>query len=77
MFLKTVQKTIIHSKTSDMEFNGNTSQWIGKMSKMRYKRNPKQTFDRIPYAMVTVITGHKIYLVMYLIYQFALRDVYN
>jgi hypothetical protein len=40
-------------------FNGNTSQLFGEMSKVRYKRNPKQIFDGIKYAMVTVITRHK------------------
>jgi len=32
---------------------------FGEISKMRYKRSPKQTFDRIQYARVTVISKHK------------------
>jgi len=42
-----------------MELKGNASQWFGEISKMRYKRSPKQKFDRIRYAMVKVIPKHE------------------
>jgi hypothetical protein len=43
MFLKTVQKTILHSKTNNMEFNGNTLQcwlypWSSKNCSMAAKK---------------------------------------